>query len=172
MNTHATRTTHFVVHFVPHFLVAAALLLTARALFAETSAKLKTASGQYGKDVPVVHAAQQDLLEKIQAAKEATEDPRAAALLENVEKEMKRALELLAKATNSAKPLPEALAAEQAAYQALLKLSSHEFQVAKGKNQSQKGQSSSSPSQQQLEQLDLKQSDDRYETQSQASAQP
>ena len=111
------------------------LLISAGAAFAQNSAKLKNPSGQYVKDVPVVHNAQQDLLEKIQAAKEMTEDPRAAALLENVEKEMKRALELLAKATNSAKPLPEALAAEQAAYQALLKLSSHEFQVAKGKNQ-------------------------------------
>src|SRR5438093_9345659 len=88
------------------FAIMVLLLISAGAAFAQNSAKLKNPSGQYVKDVPVVHNAQQDLLEKIQAAKEMTEDPRAAALLENVEKEMKRALELLAKATNSAKPLP------------------------------------------------------------------
>src|SRR6185436_9405768 len=74
-------------------------------------------SEQYFKDRPVVEDAQAQLLEKIRMMKESSDDPRIAALIENVEKEMQKALDHLAKATNSPKTLPEALAAEQAAYQ-------------------------------------------------------
>ncbi len=130
----------------------------------------KSPSDDYLKDEPVVLTGQNDLLEKAQALKEKASDPRAVALAENVEQAMQKAVDQLARATNATKPLPEALAAEQAAYQALLKLSSHEFQVTKGKNQQGKG--SSAPNQAQIQEMELKQSEDRYETQSQASAPP
>src|SRR5216110_2248796 len=104
-------------------LMIIALLLTATVALPQSAARLKSPSGQYLKDAPVVQDAQGELLEKIKMAKENTQDPRSIALLEDVEKAMQKALDLLAKSTNSAKPLPEALAAEQAAYQALLKLS-------------------------------------------------
>jgi hypothetical protein len=52
----------------------------------------------------------------------------------------------------------------------LLKLSEHEYQVARSRNSRQQG-GGQQPSQQQLEQLDLKAQDDRYETQRQASEQ-
>ena len=90
-------------------LVAAIGALAPMTRAAETKPKL---SERYQKDHPVVHDAQAELLEKIRMMKEAADDPRAAALIENVEKEMQKALEHLAKATNSTKPLPEALAAE------------------------------------------------------------
>jgi len=55
------------------------------------------------------------------------------------------------------------LPAEQAAYQSLLKLQEHEFQVAR--TRSQGGSPSDQRMQRQLEQMDLTQSEDRYETQ-------
>ena len=82
---------------------------------------------------------------------------------------METALSRLEKATNSPAALPEALAAEQAAYQALLKLQQHEYQVMRNRNRSQGGGSSREQQmQRQLDQMDLTQSDNRYETQRQA----
>ncbi len=75
---------------------------------------------------------------------------------------MQRALEELTKVTGetSVTPLPSALAAEQAAYQALLKLQAHEHRVARA-NPKQSGGQQSKPqgnrAQQQLDQLKLKQ---------------
>ena len=67
-----------------------------------------------------------------------------------------------------------ALAAEQAAYQALLKLRAREFQVVRG-NMRQGGRnsrgSSGSPSQRQLQQLELKNDENRYEEQRSARSQ-
>src|SRR5436190_24247146 len=95
--------------------VVSVLLMTAVAAFPQSSPKLKAASGQYLKDAPVVHEAQADLLDKIKLAKENAQDPLTVALLETVEKEMQKALDYLAKSTNSSKPLPEAAATEQSA---------------------------------------------------------
>jgi len=67
-----------------------------------------------------------------------------------------------------------ALAAEQAAYQALLKLRAREFQVVRS-NMRQGGRnsrgSSSSPSQRQLQQLELRNDENRYEEQRSARSQ-
>ena len=72
----------------------------------------KTPSEPYFKDEPVVQDAQAQALEKAQALKEMTQDPRMSALAENVEKEMQKALDHLTKATNSTKPLPKGLVYE------------------------------------------------------------
>ena len=128
----------------------------------------KAPSEPYKRDAAVVKQAQESLLEKMQAAKERVQDPRMQGLMEAVEKEMEKAVKHLTAATNSPAPLPDALTAEQAAYQALLKLSTREVQVAKSRNRQNQGQQNAQM-QQQLDQLDLKQSDDRYEKQSQAA---
>src|SRR5207302_1122111 len=87
-------------------------------------------------------------------------------------KEMEKALENLEKAKKSAGTLAEALAAEQAAYQALLRLQQHEYQVIRNQRNQQGGSSGRQQQmQQQLDQLDLKQADKRYETQRQAQKQ-
>ncbi len=127
-------------------------------------------SAQYQKDAPVVQEAQAKALEQAQELKEATPNPRSKVLLETVEQEMEKALEQLTKATNSSKPLPSALASEQAAYQALLKLAAREYQVSKSRSQSS-SKSGEQSNQRQLDQLDLKQTENRYETQRQASPQ-
>ncbi len=130
----------------------------------------RTPSAQYLKDAPVVRDSQEKALEQAEALKERATDPRAETLLEGVTKEMEKALERLAAATNSPAPLPTALAAEQAAYQALLKLAGREYQVSQNRSRSQ-SQSGQQRQQQQLSQLELKQKEDRYETQRQAQPQ-
>jgi hypothetical protein len=81
---------------------------------------------------------------------------------------MEKALAQLKAATNSPTELKEALAAEQAAYQALLRLQEHEYQVSRSRNRSQQGGSRGQQMQRQLEEMDLTQSENRYETQSEA----
>ncbi len=132
----------------------------------------KTPSANYQKDAEVVKESQENALEQVRARRESTDDPRSAALIETVEQEMEKALEHLATAAgkNSLQALPPALASEQSAYQALLRLAAREYQVSRGQN-SQGGQSGAGGqrAQRQLDQLDLRQSQNRYETQRQAA---
>jgi len=127
--------------------------------------------GDYSSDVVVVRDAQEQALEQVRALLEGIDDPRGKALMEAVEKEMARAAEQLRHAAGdgSAAGLEPALAAEQTAYQALLKLAAHEYRVSRSRNQS--GGQGGGNMQRQLDMLDLKQAENRYETQSQASPQ-
>jgi hypothetical protein len=129
----------------------------------------QTPSAQYRKDAPVVQQSQESALEQAQMLKARAIDPRFQVLWESVEEQMEKALKHLTEATNSSAPLPSALAAEQAAYQALLKLAAHEYQVSRSRSGG--GGGGGQRNQQQLDQLELKQDKDRYETQRQASPQ-
>jgi hypothetical protein len=123
----------------------------------------------YTDDATVVRDSQEDALKQVEAASRRQQDARAAALWSAAKKEMETALARLEKATNSPASLPDALASEQAAYQALLKLQQHEYQVQRNRNRSQGGGSSRDQQmQRQLDQMDLTQSENRYETQRQA----
>ncbi len=128
-------------------------------------------SPAYQKDLSVVRQSQEHALDLAEAMEKRAQDARAKALVQSVKQEIEKALRHLSEASNSPALLAEAVAAEQAAYQALLKLSAHEYQVSKSKK-GQKGQSSAQqPNQRQLDQLDLKQSENQYETQRQATLQ-
>jgi len=122
----------------------------------------------YESDVLVVRDAQADALQQTEAASRRQQDPRAAALWSTAKQEMKNAMDRLEQATNSPAGLPDALAAEQAAYQALLKLQQHEYQVTRGRNRGGAGGAGGQQLQRQLDQMDLTQSENRYETQRQA----
>ena len=125
-------------------------------------------SEKYLKDTPVVRDAQAEVLKKATALAEKVEDPKSRALVDNVVKEMQTALERLEAATKSPAPLPDAIAAEQAAYNALLKLAAHEFRVTRRQN-SQGGGGGEQANQQQLDQLELKDEKQRYETKREAA---
>ena len=129
----------------------------------------KTA-GDYSSDIIVVRDAQEQALEQVRDIQERLQDARAPAALETAVKEMERSLAMLEEAKKSPERLSSALAAEQAAYQALLKLAAHEYRVSRGRNGQQGGQQGAR-AMRQLDQLDLKQSENRYETQRQASPQ-
>ncbi len=124
---------------------------------------------KYLSDAPVVRDSQAHALETAEAMQEKIEQPRARAFMETATGAMKSAGERLGEALTSTTPLPAALTSEQAAYNALLKLAAHEFQVSKSMST---GKASSSQNrQQELEQLDLKEEKKRYETKQEAEPQ-
>ncbi|MFM9966325.1 MAG: hypothetical protein ACKV2Q_34550 [Planctomycetaceae bacterium] len=148
----------------------------------------------FGEDVAQLVTAQNALLEKSKALAEKVSDEQSQAHVDAVIAAMLEAVKQLMTAHDAAKPadvtrsvsegehrqpLQLALAAEQSAYQALLKLRAREHEVVRQQQQQQQ-QSSSQQSQaearsqqqrQQMQQLDLKKEENRYETQRQAQQQ-
>lgn len=118
-------------------------------------------------DPEVVRDAQQQALEEAEAAMERQRDQRASALWSAATRKMEEALDHLNQAGKSTNALEQALTAEQAAYQSLLKLQEHEYQVSRSRR-NQRGSGRQQQMQRQLEQMDLTQSEDRYETLRQA----
>jgi hypothetical protein len=136
-------------------------------------------SAPFAEDAAAIRDSQNDALEKTRQAKEELQDPQSLAHVEAVEKHMTDAVTHLtdAAANNAPSSLRLALPAEQAAYQALLKLQAREHEVVRQQRQrqqqqgQQQGQQQAGPSQQQLNELELKKQDNRYETQRQAQEQ-
>jgi len=121
-------------------------------------------------DLGVVSDAQSQAIEQAEAARQRQQDSRTAALWDAAIRQMERAAEKLRNAKSSSEEFKEALAAEQAAYQALLKLQEHEYSVSRSRTR-QSGQSGRQQQmQRQLDQLDLTESENRYETERQARA--
>jgi hypothetical protein len=133
----------------------------------QASGQKKPQADSYAQDIRTVEEAQQEALKQAGSSQARVEDPRLKALWNDVETEMRKAADLLGQASRSPEPLPDALAAEQSAYQALLKLASREHEVARGQ---QRGGGGNQRNQRQLDQLDLAQTENNYETQRQASA--
>lgn len=142
----------------------------------ETAAK---PSDQFAADGKELQTAQQEALDQLAQLAERLEDAESQQHAAAVDKHMTEALTHLTEAAQSSSPqaLRPALAAEQAAYQALLKLRAREHRVIRGnprqRQQQQAGSASGSQSraQQQLEQLQLTNEENRYETQREATAQ-
>ncbi|MEO8353622.1 MAG: hypothetical protein ABI680_17990, partial [Chthoniobacteraceae bacterium] len=79
-------------------------------------------SDKFREDLPVIRDAQAGALAQTKQLAERLEDPKSAALADAAVEEMQTALDLLVKSEKTAEPLPEAVSAEQSAYNALLKL--------------------------------------------------
>jgi len=131
---------------------------------------VKTSTGSYQEDVVVVRDSQSDVIEQAEAAAQRQDDSRTSALWNSAIKSAEKALSKLNQATNSPAALAEALAAEQAAYEALLKVQQHEYQVTRNQNRNQRGGGRGEQMQRQLEQMDLTKSENRYETTRQAQS--
>jgi hypothetical protein len=129
--------------------------------------------GDSKEDLGVVHQSQADVLKQAQSASAQAEDPVATKTLEAAAGHMETSLEHLGGAmkSESAEELTPALAAEQSAYQELLKLKQQEHQVGQSRIASASNSARSARSQQQLQQLELAQRDNRYETQRLAQSQ-
>ena len=136
---------------------------------AEDDAAATAPSEKYLKDEPVVKDSQEETLGMAQKLAEKIEEPKSAAIVATVMQEMQRALGHLTAAEKATAPLPNALAAEQAAYNALLKLAAHEFRVQRNQQQGKgKGQQQGDKQRAQLDQLEMKDEKKRYEKQSEA----
>jgi hypothetical protein len=147
-----------------------AALLCAQTAVAQEP-KRPAPAGDYATDLATVGQSQKEALEQAQQLLEESKSPTARAALQTAIKEMERADKSLQAAKRNPADLPAAVAAEQAAYQALLKLVPHEYQVNRSRRSS-KGGRAGQPNERQLEQLELTPEEDRYETERQAAAAP
>jgi hypothetical protein len=129
------------------------------------------ATGGYASDVAVVHDAQEQALDQARQMLEEGENLRDRSALETAIKEMERAQSALEQAKKSPDKLPAALAAEQAAYQALLKVTPREYRMTRSRSGGQSG-SAGQANQRQLDQLEMQREENRYETERQAAAPP
>ena len=111
----------------------------ARRAPATGGAKPLALSTNFQADAVVVREAQESALEMLNDLKEKADNPRSQLAIATVEKEMQRAIELLKEAKDSPAKLEPALAAQQAAYQALLRLAAHEYSVRQQSKKNQKG---------------------------------
>ncbi len=126
-------------------------------------------SGTYEENLAVVRDAQSQAIDQAETQSSRVSDPRSLEMWATARKQMEEALSRLDRASNSPALLPDALAAQESAYQTMLKLQQHEYQVARSRNRNQGGGGSRGDQmQRQLEQMDLTEGQDRYETQRQA----
>ena len=129
--------------------------------------------GDSKEDLGVVHQSQADVLERARSASAQAEDSIATKTLQEAARHMETSLEHLGQAAESelAAELTPALAAEQSAYQELLKLRQREHQVGQSRNAGQNSGARSARSEQQLQQLELTQRENRYESERLAQSQ-
>jgi len=130
-------------------------------------------AGGYATDLGVVNDAQEQALAQARQMLDQTQNAADRDALDTAIQNMERAHTALARAGKSPDTLPAAIAAEQAAYQALLKATPREFRMTRARRGSQgQGGASGQPDQREAEQLDLEQEQNRYETERQAAAAP
>lgn len=125
---------------------------------------------KYADDAKVVGESQAQALAMAEEAQGEARTPREQAMWQEATQQMEKAIEKLKDAAKSSGPLAQALPAEQAAYQALLKLQARETNVTRSQPRGGGGGGGQQANQRQMDQLDLKQSENRYETQRQARA--
>ncbi len=125
------------------------------------------------EDLDLVRRSQADALKQARSALTEAEDPPATAALQAATKHMETALNHLTQSTESAQAaeLTPALAAERSAYQELLKLRDREHQVARARSLDRDSSARSARYEQQLQQLELRQRQNRYETERLAQSQ-
>jgi hypothetical protein len=119
------------------------------------------------EDLQVVQQSQDDARQQAESALNEADDPSAAGALNEAIKHMETSLKHLSQASESAQTeeLTPALAAEQAAYQELLKLRQSEYNVALARDAQANRSERSAEFDRQLQQLELRQNQNRYETQ-------
>jgi hypothetical protein len=126
-------------------------------------------TGNYDTDIGVVHDAQQEALEQARQMLAQGEGVRDHDALADAIKEMERAQAALDDARKTPEKLAPAIAAEQAAYQALLKIAPREYRMRQSRNGGQGG-GAGQPGGREINELDPQHEDNRYETESQAAA--
>jgi hypothetical protein len=129
---------------------------------------------EFPADTKLIAESQQSAIERLNTLAERLQDSQSLAHVQIAQSHMDEVLQQLKSASEgrAAEPLRPALSAEQAAYQALLKLRAREFQVVRGAQQrggANAGQGGNSRSQRQLDQLELRADENRYEMQSRAN---
>ncbi|MGB7347565.1 MAG: hypothetical protein WBD20_25305 [Pirellulaceae bacterium] len=134
----------------------------------------KEVSSEFTGNVKLLAESQADAMGQLEELSAELRDADSQAHAEMIRSQMELAIKRLQAAGENltADSLPQALAAEQAAYAGLLKLRAREFQITRQQKQQSQSQSSASQQrrQKQLDDLELEQEENRYETQQQAQA--
>lgn len=156
-------------------LLTSAAMLFAAASLAQDAATVVPASPKpddgYAADILTVSDAQSQALQQAKEAMAQSEDAGSRAALQAAIREMEKAQAALDAAKTSPEKLGPALTAEQSAYEALLKATPHEFRISRSRN-GQSGNSAGQPNERQLDQLEMKDEQNRYETERQAATAP
>jgi hypothetical protein len=129
-----------------------------------------SASGDYATDVAVVRDAQKQVLEQARELLGQSGTPEARRALETAIQRMEQATATLEEARRSPEKLSAALSAQKAAYEALLKIIPREYRMSRSRSNS--GQSAGQPNRRELDQLEMTEEENRYETERQANAAP
>jgi hypothetical protein len=140
------------------FLFAA--LLCARALFAE----------DYAAGIASVGQAQEQALKQARQMLGQAENPTTRQALQKAIQEMEHAEVMLAEAKKAPEKLGAAVIAEQSAYQGLLKIIPHDYQVSQSRGRGRRGGRAGQPRSGQIDQMELTSEENRYETERQATA--
>lgn len=125
---------------------------------------------KFVEDVQLLHDSQTTALEQLEELAGRVNDPQSKKFVDDVRQHMQSAIDQLGKSRDekSNDTLRTALTAEQAAYQALLKLREREHQVVR--SQSRSRSSNSGRMQEQLQQLELDKDNNPYETERRPTA--
>ncbi len=134
----------------------------------------QTVSSEFVEDLNTLQQAQQALVTELIKLASKVKSQKSKVIIDSVSQKMQETVSLLnaAKETKAVEQLTAALATEQASYQFLLKLRAREHKVSKNKNGGGSKGGGSSRSQNQLQQLELTNKKQRYETENQASQPP
>ncbi len=126
------------------------------------------------EQVTVIRDSQQKAIEQLEALAEKLSDAKSQKILTAIAEQMAAADRALGQSLSesSLTPLTPAAAAEQAAYQGLLKLRAREHLIMKGSQSASGSSGSASPAEQQMKELELSNKQNRYEDQKQAQQQP
>ena len=127
----------------------------------------------FSEDVNTIMQSQAELLKETEQSIEQFDDPVMSETLGKAVEFMQQAVDNLLKSKDSEerKQLNLALSPEQSAYAQLLKTRAREFQIMQSQQGKGQGRSNNSEQQQQLDNLDLKEKEQRYETADQANSQ-
>ena len=137
----------------------------------ESAGKL---TDRFGSDSELLAESQQAAIASLAELAKKIEDPKSKAFIEPVRTYMNEAVLHLTQANHDAdvEALRPALSAVQAAYQGLLKLRAREHEIVRQEQQQQPGQAQqNNRQQQQLDQLNLKEDENRYENEKTAQEQ-
>ena len=130
-----------------------------------------TVSTAFKEDVGTLKQAQQALVTATLELAAKVKEQKSKAIIESITAKMQETVALLdsSQEAGNVEPLTNALSTQQASYQLLLKLHAREHRVSQNKNGGGSKGGGSSRSQNQLQQLELTNKKQRYETENQAS---
>ena len=126
----------------------------------------------YASEIDTVVQAQEQALAQAKDLLQQTENPSVRTALKKAIDEMERSTAALNQAKDAPEKFPDAIAAQQAAYEALLKIIPRDFRVSRSRNGGRTGSRAGEAGREELNQLELTDEQNRYETERQATAAP